>query len=214
MERIIETGLFYPNKFARITLSAFEDVLGENGLNSVLNHASLNKFVTQKPPDDLHRDFDFADLSSIFLAIENLYGPRGGRGLALRVGKVSYSDYLKHFGALSGFKHPEFMELPLNSRLEISLIAGSRLFSRMSDQTITLSTLDGNYIWSTLNCPVCQGRSNQDKPMCYSTIGFLQAMLTDVSGGLEFKITESKCQAMGDDSCEIIIQKEPLPVSL
>jgi predicted hydrocarbon binding protein len=35
-------------------------------------------------------------------------------------------------------------------------------------------------------------------------------MLTWVSGGLEFRINESKCCAVGDTVCEFVIQKEPI----
>ena len=39
MEPIPPSGLYYPNKFALITLDAFEQVMGKNGLNAILNLA-------------------------------------------------------------------------------------------------------------------------------------------------------------------------------
>jgi predicted hydrocarbon binding protein len=208
MERIKESGLFSANKFARITFSAYEDVLGKNGFNSILNRAGLSHFVDNYPPDDLERRFDFADLSSLYQALEDLYGPRGGRGLALRVGRVTFTDFMKNFGALAGFHDPEFKNLSLKTRIEVSLLAASRIFSKMTDQTTTVYETEGEYVWLTHKCPICWGRTNQDKAICFSTIGFLQAMLTGVSGGLEFKVNETKCQAMGEKDCEIMIQKK------
>ena len=213
MERIKESGLFYPNRFALITFSAFEDVLGKNGLNSILNLAGLNHLVDNTPPGNLERNFDFADLSSIFIALEEMYGPRGGRGLALRVGRVTYTDFMKNFGALAGFNDPEFKQLPVRTKIETSLFAASNIFSKMTDQNTTVSETEGEYIWSTHNCPICWGRKNQDKAVCFATIGFLQAMLNNVSGGLEFKVNEAKCQAMGEEVCEIVIEKDPVSVS-
>lgn len=209
MERIKESGLFSANKFARITFSAYEDVLGKNGFNTILNLAGLSHWVDNFPADNLERKFDFADLSSLYLALEELYGPRGGRGLALRVGRVTFTDFMKNFGALAGLNAPEFKILSLKTRLELSLLAASRIFSKMTDQTTTVTETEGEYIWLTHTCPICWGRTNLDKGICFSTIGFLQAMLSGVSGGLEFKVTETKCQAMGDKFCEIVIQKEP-----
>jgi hypothetical protein len=38
MDPIPDSGLFYPNNLARITLLALEDVMGANGLNAILNN--------------------------------------------------------------------------------------------------------------------------------------------------------------------------------
>ncbi len=65
------------------------------------------------------------------------------------------------------------------------------------------------YIWTIHHCPICWSRKDIDKPVCYISIGLLQAMLNWVSGGLEFLIYESKCCAIGDPVCEFTIQKEP-----
>ena len=102
MDPIPKSGLYYPNKFAHITLKALEDVMGKNGLNAILNLANLSFLIDNYPPDNLERQFDFADYSSIWGALEDLYGPRGGRGLALRAGRATFDDALKNFGAMAG----------------------------------------------------------------------------------------------------------------
>jgi predicted hydrocarbon binding protein len=38
----------------------------------------------------------------------------------------------------------------------------------------------------------------------------LSAMLTWISGGFEFRVSEAKCCAMGNQVCEFVIQKEPI----
>ena len=80
MNPIQKSGLYYPNKFGLITLKSLEDVMGKNGLNAILNLAGLNSYVENYPPDNLEKAFDFAELSSIGVALEEMYGPRGGRG--------------------------------------------------------------------------------------------------------------------------------------
>ena len=45
MEPIPKSGLHYPNNIARIYLQAMEEVMGKNGLNAILNMASLNNYV-------------------------------------------------------------------------------------------------------------------------------------------------------------------------
>ena len=99
MEPIPPSGLYYPNKFALITLDAFEQVMGKNGLNAILNLAHLSQLIDNYPPDNLNKEFDFAYYTAINIALEEMYGPRGGRGLALRAGRALFADALRNFGA-------------------------------------------------------------------------------------------------------------------
>ena len=86
MSPVQKSGLYYPNKFGLITLKSLEEVMGKNGLNAILNLAGLNNYIDSYPPDNLDKGFDFAELSAIGTGLEEMYGPRGGRGLALRAG--------------------------------------------------------------------------------------------------------------------------------
>ena len=94
MEHIPKSGFYYANKFTRITLQAYEEVMGKNGLNAILNLAGLSNLIDNYPPDNLEREFDFADFTAIHIGLEEMYGPRGGRGLALRAGRATFNDAL------------------------------------------------------------------------------------------------------------------------
>jgi hypothetical protein len=191
-------------------LQAYEEVMGKNGLNAILNLAGLGNLIDNYPPDNLERQFDFADYTALHVGLEELYGPRGGRGLALRAGKSTFSDVLKGYGALAGVSDLAFKVLPLQTKLRIGLPAAARIFSQASDQLTSVDETDNAFIWTVHRCPTCWSRKGADKPVCYITTGLLQAMLTWVSGGLEFRVNESKCCAVGDTVCEFVIQKEPL----
>ena len=49
MDPIPVSGLYYPNKMARIALHALEDVMGKNGVNAILNLADLPHLVDNPP---------------------------------------------------------------------------------------------------------------------------------------------------------------------
>lgn len=210
MSPIQKSGLYYPNKFGLITIKSLEEVMGKNGLNAILNLAGLQHYVDSYPPDNLEKGFDFAELSAIGLALEEMYGPRGGRGLALRAGRATFSDALKNFGALAGVADLAFVVLPLHAKLRIGVPAMAKIFSQLSDQLSTTEEKDNEFIYTIHKCPVCWGRHNADKPVCYVATGLLQEGLKWVSGGNEFRVNESKCVAVGDDVCEFVIQKEPI----
>jgi hypothetical protein len=210
MEQIPKSGFYYTNKFTRIALEAYEEVLGKNGLNAILNLAGLSNLIDNYPPDNLERQIDFADFTALHIALEEMYGPRGGRGLALLAGRATSNDALKNFGALAGVGDPAFRQLPLQAKIRIGLPAAARIFSQVTDQQSTVDETDAAFIWTIHNCPICWTRKGADKPVCYIFTGLLQATLTWVSGGLEFRVNESKCCAVGDTICEFVIQKEPI----
>jgi predicted hydrocarbon binding protein len=210
MSPMEKSGLYYPNKFGMITIKALEEVMGKNGLNAILNLSGLTHYIDNYPPDNLEKQFDFSELSGIGIALEEMYGPRGGRGLALRAGRATFADALKNFGALAGVGDMAFKVLPLQAKLRIGLPAMARIFSQISDQHSTVEEKENEFIYTIHKCPVCWGRHDVDKPVCFIATGLLQEGLKWVSGGNEFRVNESLCHALGDDVCEFIIQKEPI----
>ena len=100
-----------------------------------------------------------------------MYGPRGGRGLALRAGRATFSDALKNFGALAGVADLAFVVLPLHAKLRIGLPAFAKIFVQLTDQMTSVEEKDNEFIWTIHRCPCCWGRHGADKPVCYIATG-------------------------------------------
>ena len=210
MAPIQKSGLAYPNKFGLILVRALEEVMGRNGLNAILNLGGLSHYIENPLPDNLEKGFDFAEVAAVNMSLEDMYGPRGGRGLSLRVGRAIFADGLRNFGALAGVGDLAFKVLPLQAKLRIGLPAVAKIFSTVSDQHSTVEEKENEFVYTIHKCSECHGRRGLDKPMCFIAAGILQEALKWVSGGNEFRVNESKCIAVGDSVCEYIIQKEPL----
>jgi hypothetical protein len=205
-----KSGYYYPNKFARITIEAMEDVMGTSGLNAVLNLAGLPEFIGNYPPDNLEKQFDFADYTALNVALEEIYGPRGSRGLALRSGRAVLTRGLKSFGALAGVGDLAFRVLPLSAKLKIGVPALANIFMQFSDQ-ISNTYEEGNdkIIYTMETCAMCWDRKS-DHAVCFVGQGLLQEGLRWVSSGSEFKVDIRTCIAKGDDMGRYVIYKEPI----
>jgi predicted hydrocarbon binding protein len=210
MEPIPKSGYFYPNRIALIILQALEEVMGKNGLNAILNLAHLSNLIDNYPPQNLEREIEFADISAINIALEEMYGPRGGRGLALRAGRATFAEGLRTFGAMAGIGDLAFKVLPLQAKLRIGVPAMAKIFTQVSDQHSTVEEFENEFHYIIHKCPVCWGRSGEDRPVCFIATGLLQEGLKWVSGGSEFRVNESECIAMGGDVCRFIILKDPI----
>ncbi len=204
-----KSGFYYPNKICRIYLSAMEEVMGKGGINAVLNLAKLSHWIDNYPPNNLSKEIDFADFSRLNQAIEEMYGPRGGRGLALRAGRAAFIDGLSEFGALIGVGELAFKVVPLGTKLKVGLRAMAETFTKFSDQTTDVLEEGERFVYRIHRNPVCWGRK-ADRPVCFAAVGILQEGLRWVSGGRDFRVEEFTCIATGDDVCSFAIYKEPI----
>jgi len=210
MKPIPKSGFYSTNLYGRIALLSFEDVLGKRGLNVLLNLASLSNLIDHYPPANMDREFDFADHTAILIALEELYGSRGGRGLAVRAGRSAFKGVLDNFGTMAGITDLSAKELPLQAKMGIALTSAAKTYSEVSDQLTTVQEVDDSFIWTIHQCPSCWSRQGADKPVCSVTVGFLQAGLHWLSNGHEFHVNETRCCALGDATCDFMIQKEPV----
>src|SRR5690606_36301653 len=168
-----KSGFYYPNKFARITIEALEEVMGKNGLNAILNLAGLSELINNYPPDNLDKQFDFAYFTALCTALEEMYGPRGGRGLALRAGRATVADALRGSGALAGVGHPALKDLPRAAQLRTGLPDMAAIFTQFSDRVTNVHGEGARYIYTLERCPMCWNRK-ADRPVCYVGQGLLQ----------------------------------------
>lgn len=201
--------LYYPNKMGRIVLTAMENIMGRHGVNAILNLAQLQNLVDNYPPNNLDLGFTFNDFSTIQQTIEDMYGVRGGRGLALRAGRETWKYALKEFMPVLGITDLAFRTLPLGIKIKIGLEVFAQTFNRFSDQRVRLGEDERGYLWIIEQCPICWERTSE-APCCHLAIGLLEQSLDWVSRGRRFIVKEVECIATGDESCTIIISKKPI----
>ncbi len=199
----------FPNKMGRIALLALEEVMGRNGINAILNLANLRHLHGNYPPNNFDLGFSFNELSRLLGALDEMYGPRGGRGLALRAGRACFRFGIKDFGPMLGIADLAFRVMPLTMKLKIGLEVFAEVFNRFSDHQVRLAEDEEQFLWIIERCGVCWGRTSSG-PCCHLAVGILQESLYWVSGGRNFEVTEVSCIAAGGKTCTIEIGKKPL----
>jgi hypothetical protein len=170
VQRIEPSGYYYPNLIARIYLESMEEVMGTNGLKAVLHLAGLSCLAEEFPPANLEKEFDFADYSMVNQALEEMYGPRAGRGLELRAGRASFARGVEQLGPLIGITEEAFKIMPMAAKLKAGIPALARVFTELSDQRSTVEDHGEYYSYSMHPCPVCWGRT-ADLPICFAGRG-------------------------------------------
>ena len=204
-----KSGYCYPNLIARIYLQSIEEIMGTNGIKALLNMADMKELIDNFPPANLHKEFDFGDFARLNEGMEMMYGPRGGRALALRAGRKAFDQGLKNFGPMVGVADRAFRMLPLKIKMKVGLGAMAKAFSTTSDQISYVREEADHFLYVIERCPVCWGRT-ADGPICHAALGIILEGLDWGTGGKKFKVSQVTCHAAGDPTCDFTISKEPI----
>jgi predicted hydrocarbon binding protein len=207
---MISTDLFYyPNRMGRIILLSMEEVMGHNGVNAILKLGALPSLIDNYPPDNSERNFSFSTVRNLSEMLEHAYGPHGGRGLALRIGRACFNYGVRQYGTQLGLTEMAFRLLPLPAKLSAGATAFAELFNNFTDQRVRVEREDGKLLWHIERCPLCWERKAAD-PVCHLAVGLLQEALYWLSGGKVFNVEEKTCIAAGDETCTIVIDQSPI----
>ena len=200
---------YYPQKMGRLILQGMEEVMGTSGVNTVLHLGSLDSVIENYPTTSSERTFSFETVSALQASLEKVYGPRGGRGVALRVGRSSFRYGLKEYGSMLGLTEMAFRLLPLPTKLRTGARVFADLFNKHTDQKVRVEETGNKIYWIIEHCPLCWERT-ADEAICHLAVGVLQEALYWLSGGKVFSVEETACVARGDETCTIVIDQTPL----
>jgi len=200
---------YYPNRMGRIILLSMDEVMSRNGVVAILKLSALSNYVDKYPANDSAREFSFQTLGTIMDMMEQVYGPHGGRGLALRVGRSCFNNGIRQYGTQLGITEMAFRLLPLPLKVSAGAKAFAELFNNLTDQRVRVEEEDGRLLWHIDRCPLCWDRKSYD-PVCHLAVGLLQEALYWLSGGKVFNVEEKTCIATGDQSCTLVVDQTPI----
>ena len=180
--------------------------MGKNGLSTLLGIAKLKRYEGNLPPDTLEKAFSFADIAALNEGLEEMYGLRGGRGMALRIGQSAFARGMKHFGAMKAMEDPAFRTLALEKRIEYGLRGMAGILTNFSDQTSHL-VRDGSALMFVSEQTPFSWERQSDKPVCHMMVGMLIETLRWSSNGYDFYVREINCKAAGAHHCTFRVNR-------
>ncbi len=201
------SGLMYPNKMARIHVLSIEESIGHAAMMVLFDTAGIPHEM-YPPANNFAKGFDFAYYGAIGITLEKMYGPRGERGLMLHAGRAAFDDGLAQYGALTGTSELAIKAIPTLAKLRVGIKAVADIFNKVSDQITEVDEAETHFVYTIKRCPACWGRTSQ-RPVCFTTVGLLEAAFQWVSGGQLFEITEVACTAAGHPACVFHVNKTP-----
>jgi len=193
------------NALVRQALISAQEVMGENGLNTVLRTSGLERFIGNFPPDNLEPAIKTSDYARLNEVIEEFYG-RGGRGMLRRIGKASFQYAVREQAALLGLAGVALKLLPTKQRIKFILNALVNALKKSNPQVEAWVDETGeNLAYCDAACGICHGRHSENA-ICHLYIGSIGEAVNWATGQ-EFQIIETLCTAKGDPHCRFEVRE-------
>lgn len=187
------------NSLVRQALTSAQEVMGDNGLNTVLRSCGLERFISNFPPNNLELAIATSQYAKFNEAIETFYG-RGGKGILRRIGKASFQYGVREQAALLGVAGVALKLLPEKQRIKFILNAlADALKKSNADVQAWMDDSGERLAYIDATCAICHSREGTG-PICHLYIGSIGEAVQWATGR-EFEIIETHCMARGDEYC-------------
>jgi len=193
------------NTLVRQALIVAQEVIGENGLNTILRTSGLEQFIGNFPPDNLEPAIQAAEYARFNQAIEAFYG-RGGRGILRRIGKASFQYALREQATLLGIAGVALKLLPERARIKFILNSMANALKKTNPQ-VEAWVEDGEHLaYIEATCAICHSRQSET-PICHLYTGSISEAV-EWATGHAYEVRETHCMACGDEYCRFEVGEE------
>ena len=199
---------YYPNIWGRSILTAAEEILGEKGVNALLNLAGLPQYIGNYPPDNIKKEFPFEHVAAIQEALRDMYGTKGARVFATKGGEQTFNHSLEKYDKVQKAAQAAMSVGSMKTRLKAGLLFFAKFFNTVSDQKVRVEEDETHWKWIIEHCPMCHNRTSTE-PICHLAVGVLNAASNWATSGQQLRIKATSCKAMGLDEGVILLEKPP-----
>ena len=135
--------------------------------------------------------------------LEQVYGPRAGAGLALRIGRALFHHGLRVHGRAMRLDEATFRLLPFAAKLRAAGTACAQFLEQRAGIHLQFEQTADRLTCTLQECPLCAGASA--RPGCHLAIGLLQEALYWLSGGKHYPVEETACRRNGAPACVLTV---------
>jgi len=193
---------YIPNSLLYVALVTIEDVMGKNGLNTILNVSSMTKFRDNIPPNDGEQVYPATDFSALVKGLIDVIGMKGARAIITNAGRKGFRNVVEKSPEMFGLVGIE-LEKMATDRERISSLLNAITYETnqiFGEGHQTFEEKDGRFIISIHRCSWCHSIEDAETPICYGEVGFDDEAVFWATKK-RYRVKEIACRAMGDAAC-------------
>ena len=180
-------------------MDTIQNLVGPNGLKSILNYAHLESYIDAFPPDNDELAIPRDDLRKLYISLCKLFGQKGTRSLQLRVGRELTYTFLDKRPAVKSMQLAARL-LPEIKRMRLSLEriieeSKRRIPSSQNIPQFELQEEEEYFLFIDRDSYTSEGITS-DIPVCDVYVGNLESSLEWITGH-HHRVEEIECRAMG-----------------
>jgi predicted hydrocarbon binding protein len=191
-----------PNSLIYVALITIEDIMGKNGVDSVLNSSGLSKFKNNYPPNNSDIESNAIDFSNLVKGMIDLLGPSGAKAIMRNAGRQGFRNVVEKSPELFGLVGMELKKMATDDERIITLMNAityetNNIFGEGHQE---FEKTDDGYEIRINRCSWCHAITGSDHPVCFGEEGFDDEAVFWATGK-RYNVVETKCRAMGEKAC-------------
>jgi predicted hydrocarbon binding protein len=198
---------FISNMTFRVVLLGIQEIIGNNGLKTVLNYSDLKKYLVDFPPNDHEKNSCHAsEVAAVDKGVAEIFGDNGGAAILFQVGRMQAKwgleenpDTVTTARALLAGKD-EFETAKTALELAAAVVAAET-------QSKAWVEADGKDLLYHIDENTHSFGIKSDRPACSVTSGFVTGIVQWATGKNDWIGREEKCMAQGAPFCTHRLKK-------
>jgi len=189
----------------RSCVDAIQDVLGENGKNSVLRFAGLEDLIENPVDYDPEKRVPYEFVTRLFIGVRDLLGNRGYGAIMFRAGGLAIENVLKHSEPLRNLVAMDYDPV---EKLKLGYQAYVRNAGYDPEKTLEYLPEERQIINHRPDCTECNEAlahkeivSSITGPSCAFIRGLLKGIGNCFKKELSVEVEEVLCRFVGDPEC-------------
>jgi len=196
------------NMTFRVMLLGIGEIVGENGLKSLLRRTSLEKYRDNLPPnnEDLG-DCMVSEATRLDVAIEDIYGQKGAVSILRQVGSMQASWGIEENRVVADALRQQFNgKDDIERVIDILNITASIIAAQMNTE-VWVEYENGVIYYRDRAGTHCFNRTSDD-PVCHVTEGFLTGLARWAAPDARWAVSEEVCIAAGGECCGFAVRRD------
>ena len=195
------------NMIYRVVLLGVQEIIGENGLKTVLNFSGLKQYINNFPPNNHDIDSCMAsEIGRLEEGVVDIFGENGAYAVLYQVGRMQAKWGLEENPDVVNAAKEAIKDLSEREKVKTVLSMTAATIAADINFDVWVDEEGDDFLYKHTDVSHCFNKKS-NKPQCHSYDGFLFEITAWATDNTDWVAKEESCIAMGKPNCTFRIKK-------